>query len=318
MFIEKFSRFFRVYELRFSPKHGSAPHLPLINPEDEFSVLDALKKRIDAEKALEVQSNGDIVELMNVEHDQEKNALVLLFHRASPDAAEPAYRKKAREAEGKKVTVRASTKEEGEEQSVSAHLIISLVPKSQGVYRSALEEIPGVSMSSVKRVIGKALYDYPYQYAKKKEVKATYCVFRPEGVKSETMTNALKDGYINYVTLTRQAAPDFVDAGGMFQPMREEMKLRVVGEITPDNWREKFGRLLGLAKNKGWEDFNIEINLPDKRSRTIKMEKDEEAKEILFVKSELAAFKEELPACTTEVIKEVIDNGLKVIQKANG
>ncbi|RUV98189.1 hypothetical protein EOA75_01235 [Mesorhizobium sp. M1A.F.Ca.IN.022.07.1.1] len=170
-----------------------------------------------ADKALEVQPNGDIVELMEVVYDSRAQALVLLFHRASPHAAEPIYRRKARlEAGDTKVTVRKAEKLEGEEQSVSAHVIIYDVSIRPGTYRAALEEIPGISMAVVKRIIGQALHDYQYAFERKKKRVDTYSTFKPVGVPSESLSGALKGGTLSYVTLVRPAKADFVDADGLF------------------------------------------------------------------------------------------------------
>lgn len=124
MFLEKHSRFLRLYDLRIAPRHSDAAFLPLEAGKTNFSVRDGFEKHLATGKALVVQPNGDIVELMKVSFDDVAGSLVLLFHRASPNAAEPSYRKKAREEAGVKITLRQAEKAEGEEQAVSAHLVI--------------------------------------------------------------------------------------------------------------------------------------------------------------------------------------------------
>lgn len=171
MFLEKFSRFFRQYDLILAPRSSTAAFLPMVADGAMPNIKDALVTQIEAEKALDVQSNGDIVELMEIRHVQASKALVLLFHRASPDAADPAYRKRAVAEAGKKPAekfiIRTSVKNQGEVQSVSAHLIIRERDASKGAYRAVLEEIPGISMAVVREIIAKALYDYPYEYVKR-------------------------------------------------------------------------------------------------------------------------------------------------------
>lgn len=78
MFLEKHSRFFRKFEFGFYPRHTGAPSLPLTGSKTSYNIHDAIKKRIDADLALEVQANGDVVELMEVEYHASEKALVVL------------------------------------------------------------------------------------------------------------------------------------------------------------------------------------------------------------------------------------------------
>ncbi|MEO3432096.1 hypothetical protein [Inquilinus sp. CAU 1745] len=306
MFLEKHSRFFRRYNITFAPRHKGAPYLPLSADPSEYSIRDALQECIDAEQAMDVQPNGDIIELMAVEHRPRQKALVMLFHRASPNAAEPAYRKKARAQAGRKVTVRESVKQKDEEQSVSAHLVIHDTQIERGVFRAALEEIPGISMSAARLIAAKALSEYRYDFERNRLTKQTYSVVKAEGLKSETLTNALKDGQINFITLVRPAKPDFIDSEGLFEPINEVMKIRVTGSLTSRNWRERILNLAERAKEDGWQDFNIDIGLEDNRKRTVKLDRDQQAKEILFVRSELVQFGVALPVCSVDFSDEVI------------
>jgi hypothetical protein len=304
LFLEKHSRFLRLYDLRFSPRHKGAAFLPLTGGSKNFSVLDALQKHIDSEKALVVQQNGDVIELMSVQDMNQ--CLVLLFHRASPNAADPSYRKKARAAAGKKVTLRQSTKAPDEEQSVSALLVVRHAAHGPGIYRSALEEIPGIAMGSVRHIIGAALKDYSYDFLRGKQKVDTYSVFRPEGLKSETLTNALKKGRLGFVTLSRPAKAPFVDSDGLFKPVRETMKLQVVGEVTSGGWKTQVGKLLRAAKLAGWEDFSVDIGLENDRQRTVQLDREDEAKEVLFVKSELISLAKPLATCSLAPSPEVV------------
>lgn len=306
MFLEKHTRFLRLYDLRMSPRHSGAAFLPLDAGATNFSVRDAFDKRIKAGLALVVQPNGDIVELMSAAFNKTSNALVLLFHRASPNAAEPTYRKKARAEAGVRVTLRQSQKEPGEEQSVSAHLVIGAAVISQGVYRAALEEIPGINMGLVRQILGTALGEYKYGFARGKKNLETHTVLKPEGLKSESITNALKKGSLDYVTLTRVAKPDFVDADGIFKPQTETMRLKVEGKITDRNWRQELAKLVGAAKGEGWEKFNLDLGLEHDRRRTVELDREADAKEVLFVRSELVAVKRELPTCSVDISTEIV------------
>ncbi|MBX5268619.1 hypothetical protein HJB99_08000 [Rhizobium sp. NLR17b] len=312
MFLEKHSRYFRKFEFSFTPRHTGAPYLPLVADADDYSIIDALKTHIKAEKALEVQPNGDIVELMEVEYLAKHAALAILVHRASPNAADPVYRKKARKDADKKFTLRQTVKDADEEQSVSAHVVISTVGNPKSKHRAALEEIPGISMAVVRRLISNALHDYPYNFKRAKTEIETYVSFKPEGIKSESMENALKSGHIKFVTLSRPGKPEFVDADGMFKPEQEVLKLRVTGEIDAKNWRGVISNLMGKAKADGWAEFKVDVGLNDDRTRTVKIDRDEEAKEILFIRSEQAAFKTALPTCSVDIVDEVVQRAVAI------
>lgn len=313
MFLEKHSRFFRKFEIGLNPRHKDAPRLPLwADPKTAFSVYDALKRRIDAEKALEVLSNGDILELMSVDYLAKEKALVVLIHRASPNAADPSYRKKAREASGKKIVLRHTTKDEGEDQTVSAHLVIADITLKSGAKPAALEEIPGISMAAVRRLVSIAMNEYTYTFKRGKKEIETSSSFTPQGVKSETMTNALKKGHLGFVTLSRPAKSTVADADDPFKEDREVLRLRVKGEIDHTNWKKIFSAFVVKAKAKGWEDFKVDINLDDNRSRTVRIDRDDEASEILFIRSEQANFKTALLSCSEEYVQEVVEKALKI------
>lgn len=315
MFLEKHSRFFRRFELAFNPRHATAPHLPVFADIDDYSIFDALSTRVTAGTAQEVQANGDIVELLKVVYDKQKKALVLLLHRASPNAAEPIYRKKALKESKSNVTLRKVEKQEDEEQSVSAHMIILDDAIRQGTYRAALEEIPGISMAVVRRIIGQALHDYKYSFEKKKRQIDTYSMFKPVGVPSETLSGALESGTLSYITLVKPAKADFVDADGLFQPQTETMRIRVRGEVTSGNWRDYLPSMLKGAKAAGWQDFSVDLEFEDKRRRTVKLDRQDEAKEVLFVRSDELSFKTELEVCSVAIVDEVVDEAIKLIRK---
>lgn len=313
MFLEKFSRFVRLYHLVFRPAHQAAAFMPLVADEGEFSVLDALNTRWAAGKAGLTMKNDDVLELVKVEHFPERQVLVLLFHRGSPDAADPMYR---RPIDGG-YSVRQGEKEEDEVQSVSAHLVISTIAIEEGRYDASLEEIPGINMSLVQQIIAQALNDYPYDYQvgkRKIRIEQTRCLVKAEGLKSETIGSALKEGKIDFITFIKPAPAKYVDADGLWEPMNDVMRLKVKGKIDADHWQDKVSALVEEAKADGWEDFNIEIDLGNKRSKTIALDREQDAKEILFVKSEFIEVATELLPCSVVVQDEVVDKCIALMR----
>ncbi len=156
-------------------------------------------------------------------------------------------------------------------------------------------------------------YEYSFQRTKK-TTEDTYTVFKPTGLPSETLSNALNTGELKFIKLVRKAKPDFVDCEGLFEPVTESMQIRVKGQITGDTWRKRLKDLIEGAKREGWEDFNLDIDLPDKRSRTVKLERNAEAEEILFVRSEQIDFATALDVCTLGVIDEVVSKAVKMLK----
>lgn len=314
MFLEKLSRYFRRYEIVLGARKGTAPILPLVADAGQYSVLDAINEKLAKDKAFVKQSNGSIVELIKAKFDSQNNMLVLLFHRTNPDAAEPTYRKKHHG----KITVRIGDRDDDEEQSVSCHLLIRATPHKDHRYYCVLEEIPGLSMAIVREVVAVALHDYVYKYDKKTkkstQEESTYCTIKAEGLKSESVADALKTGKANFITLTRPANPKYADSEGILEPVTETMKLRVTGVLEETNWQQKMGHLLEKAKGDGWQKFNVEISLPNNRTRQVSLERQQDAKEILFVKADQVGLSAEITACSTDFHVELVAKGEGILR----
>jgi len=310
MFLEKHHRFIRHYQFAFAPRKKNGIALPLTAPKGQLSILDALSVAVANNKALDVRPNGDIIEMMSIAIHPKTQAVVALLHRASPNAADPIYRRKAREG----YALRKVEREADEEQSVSAHLIILPDPVRENTYNAILEEIPGLSMSLIQPVIGKPLRDYEYNFEDQRgHDQTTYTTFKPQGVKSETISNALKTGNFGYITLSKPADAKFIDSEDIFEPIDEKMKIRVKGRIDPDSWMNMIGGLARRARDAGWNDFQIDIELDDDRMRRIPIARGEEAKEILFIRSAEVSIDAELEVCSNVVVNEFVEKAIRAI-----
>lgn len=302
MFLEKRSRFIRHYRFNIYGRKNKAPSLPIVDKKGEYSVWAALEAAYARDEASVTAANGDIVEIVEIKHDPKTETLTLLFHRASPDAADPDYRKK----NGRTVTVRTADRDDDEEQSVSCHLIISTKKRKDGSYDVFLEEIPKLSLSLVQPIISRALNEYKYDFIDEKgKSQETYTVVKSVGVRDETVSNALKGGHLGYITLVRPADASFVD-GSDFEAVSERMRIRIKKEIKPKEWIAKVGKLALGARAKGWEDFQIDLHMSDDRKKTVKVERGEEGKEIVFVRSEQISVSRDLPVCSTNVRKDLV------------
>lgn len=310
MFLEKHHRFVRHYQFSFGTRKRAGVVLPLTAKPDMPSILNTLQAAVLNNRALDVRPNQDIIEMMSIDMHARTGAVVALLHRASPNAADPIYRRKAREGYDLRKIERAP----GEQQSVSAHLIIVPHPIRENTYNAILEEIPGLSMSLVQPVIGKPLRDFEYEYLDQHgDQHTTYTTFKPQGVKSETITNALRTGNFGNITLSRPATAQFIDSEDIFEPVDEKMKIRVKGKVPVENWMDMIGQLAKKARAAGWEDFQVDIELDDQRMRRVPIARGEEAKEVLFIRSAEVNIETPLDVCSNSVVDELIDKALRTL-----
>lgn len=311
--IDARTRFFRRYELRFAARAKAGYALPLVAPQGEISVLDALRVAQRKKQVEAPQANGDTVDLVRIE-DSIPGVLVLLFHRTSPTAADPAYRK----LKGEEITLRMTKKGAGEDQALSAHLVISTKRSASGGYAAALEELPGLSLSTVSVIIKKALDTYTYPYKDKKgEEKDTYSTFKALGIKGESLTHALKNNSsINYLTLMRTTVPDAPDSDGIAEPQLEKIRYKIVGDPRDPDWMRRLMAFETKIKAEHWDDISLDISLEDERRRTVKVDRESEAAEVMFVRAEEVRLTRDLDPLTIEVVPELVDAAKKLLAKA--
>lgn len=311
MILGKFSRFIKRYDLTLSTRHKSAVAVKIVDDANLPSVLKALHRAIASGTATRPAANGDEVELIKATHDTARGVIVLLFHRDSPNAADPMYRKKLAD---KSVKVRKADKAADEEQSHSAHFVISVDPFAPGRYKAALEEVPGISIGVIDPIISDALRDYPYNYLDARgQTQQSYTTFKAAGVKSETLKDALQKGQCKFLTLVRPGDAEIVDGDGLFETIDQRMKIRIKGVVDGQSMFSRIDDLIQRAKDAGWEQFNVDLNLENSRKRTVKMERDDEAKNVLFVRAEEVSVNDELPLCSTEIIDELVEKAVAVI-----
>ncbi|KAA3525433.1 hypothetical protein DXM29_16500 [Agrobacterium tumefaciens] len=309
MFLDKHNRFVRRYNFTFGARHALGATLPLIAAAGQPSVWDALNSMANTDSLKATQPNGDIVTVVEID-PRADGVLVLLFHRDSPNAADPTYR---RIKEGKRF-IRTGEKDEDEEQTVSAHLVIAPVPGSSGTYKAVLEEIPGLSASSLIEIVRIGLSEYEYDYTDKRgDVKQTYCTLKYEGEKSAKLEEALAKGILN-IRLSRPATVDFLDAEGVVSPGRQTATLKLTAELEPKDILEKLKQWKKKASDAGWTDFSVDLQLDNNRQKTVKIEREDEAKEILFVRSEQLDFATSMPVCSPSIVKEFVDKSIELLK----
>ncbi|CAK7257564.1 MULTISPECIES: hypothetical protein [unclassified Shinella] len=309
MFLEKHSRFIRRYEFTLGARKKLGAVIPLYAEEGELSLYDALDAALEKDGASAKQPNNDTVDL--AEMDWIGGCLVLLFHRSSPDAADPMYR---RFVKGKR-QLRPSVKEDDEEQTVSAHMVIKPHPVIANTYKFALEEIPGLSASTIIPIIRQALAEYAYEYEDKRgETHETYATLKYEGIKSESLEEALKTGRFIDIKISRPAEIDFLDAEGVIAPGREYATLKITAELDEKELMDRLVFWRNQAAANGWTDFSVDLEMDDKRRRTVRIDRDAEAKEILFVRADQVNFRTELKVCAAEIVEEFVSKSIELLE----
>lgn len=308
MFLEKDFRYIRHYRFTMRGRKAAAPVLAVVAGKGEYSILDALEQAYAADEAYVATTNGEIVELVDIKSFPKMGAVALLFHRSHPDAADPSYRKKT----GRKISVRAANREADEEQSVSAHVIVRTKPHAEGVYDVLFEEIPGLPLSVIQPIFARALNEYKYEFTDKRgREQETHTVLRVQGVKSESVTDALRTGHFGYITLSKPADAPFIDSEDTFKPLDQKMKIRIQQELEPKTWIDVLGKLARNARNDGWDGFQVDLTMDDDRRKTIKVDRGQEGKEILFVRAEQVHIKNtDLPTCSPNVIDAFVKSVL--------
>ncbi|MGR8962056.1 hypothetical protein ACU8MP_14620 [Rhizobium leguminosarum] len=309
MFFDKHSRFIRRYLLTFRPRHDLGATLPLLKDDGALSIEEALEEAVAAGKAEIIQPNGDVVSLVKVGRGAEKS-LVLLFHRDRPDAPDPTYRRYENGAR----KLRNGQKDDNEEQTYSAHLILMAEPLAANKYRSALEEIPGLSFSTIVQVIREVLTAFVYEYKDKRgEVQQTYTCVRYEGIKSANFEEALAKGVLN-IKLSRRTDVTFLDAEGIIEPGRDTATLKIKADLDAPSLMEKLLFWKQKAADNGWHEFSVDIDAGHNRQRTIKLERTDEAKEVLFVRSEQITVDTTLAAAEVDIVPEMVTKCIELLK----
>ncbi|VXD07760.1 conserved hypothetical protein [Sphingomonas sp. T1] len=310
MIVEKKKRYFRRYSLHWKGLgKGSAP-LALYLDAQPNSIVAALRRAIKLGNASAMEGK-DSIDLLKANYYEDRGLVVLLFHRTSPDASDPAYRKRT----GGAVAVRQSVKLEDEDQAYSCHLVIKAVERDEGGYLCVLEEIPGLSATTVFGIIKRVLNEFRYPYTYKKKELETTTQLKVFGVKSENLDSALKKkSSLNYLILTRTPPPSELDSGGIIEPKSERAKYKIIGDPTTPEWKAKFANYVAGTKGT-WDQVAIEVQLEDDRQRTVVIDRDNAAADILFVRSEIFSFKADLPPCSEEVVPRIVNAAEKILAK---
>lgn len=142
--LSKYHRWIQYYDLFMQ---SSPPESPAVKLTD---LVDPLIRHFESGDAKQLLNHDTaICRIAKIQHDQERNALVLLLQFADKNVSEPAFLQLTTG------TVRVSEKDDEEGIAVSAHIIISLVetkPDTQS-YLFLAEQVPGLHRTLMQRFL---------------------------------------------------------------------------------------------------------------------------------------------------------------------
>ncbi len=305
MLLDPHSRFFVRHELRFRAQRDQGPALPFRDAR-HLDVEDALKAAMDADKASLVLRNQDVVRLTALQVRPRDHMAVLLFRRADPAAAAPVFENQRTRK------LRKSDKRDDESVTVSAHLFVHLQEK-EGVthptYDAILEEVPGLSRTYIQVLIGDILREVKYTWTDhRKRPRETYSIVELNGVKSDSIGQAMNNSAVPYVTLVRPGSVAGLDSEHV-QPRDETMKLFITAEPseTVAVLRKIKAWALGSQRGHGkWKDVRVQIDMPERRSRIVSIARDIDAADILFLRSEPVNVPTPMLAATEVINEELV------------
>ncbi|MBK8158740.1 MAG: hypothetical protein IPK59_08230 [Rhodospirillaceae bacterium] len=175
----------------------------------------------DEDFPIDATGAGSMLVLKEMQQDKDKNFVTLLFNLIDPDIADNTY------THLKTGGMRDSERFDDEAPTLSAHLVVSLHPKSKNLmqYRSAFEHMPGISRGRVtvllNRLLRRATKDNPDfefesdedDHGKKSKAKSIKR-YRPRisfsMQASHTLRDSIKSGelkYINIISRTTEVVP---------------------------------------------------------------------------------------------------------------
>jgi hypothetical protein len=298
-------RYFIRYWIEFSARHKKGAPLRLVAPGKEMDVFSAIQEAIDDDTAKYEITNDDIVRITKVEKVEGGKVIAVLFRRRNESIAmqvlEHKTTKKLREPEKAK-----------EESPVdSCHLFIRIEPEKgrPHAHRVVLEEVPGIGRTYVHHLLRIVLHGVEYEYADaKNNIGMTYTVVKFEGMPSETLAAALKGGGMNYLELER--APDLagLDNEGI---SARPIVLRLTVKAEAKNRMALVTNVRAWGKAHNWPDLRVQVRTSEDKTRVVKVAREADAGDTLFLKAELVQTKGEMKPATDEINKELAQHATK-------
>ena len=268
-----------------------------------LDVREILENAIKKGKASLVLKNKDVVRLTAVDVRERDKIAVMLFRRSDPEAATPIFEDEKTRA------LRKSDKKPGEAIAVSAHMFVRIgmiEDAAHPSYRAILEEVPGLSRTYVQTLLHDIVKEIRYSYTDKRgEKKETYTIVEFHGQKSEKIGGALKEqSVVPSVTLVRPGSIKGLDVEGLVVAREERMKLLI--RAHPDQTLGILKKIQTWMKGHDWPRLLVEMHMPEERTRLVQLAREQDASDILFIRSVPVDVEKPLEACTATVNEELV------------
>jgi hypothetical protein len=302
MLLSPSSRFFLRHELRLRTPRDQGVPLPFLHAKT-ISVANVLQKAMTAGKASFVLAKKDVVRLTALDIREKDQIAVLLFRRSDPEAATPIF-----EDENTR-QLRKSDKKTTEAIAVSAHMFIRLdevAGAAHPTYRAILEEVPGLSRTYIHSLLHSLIREVTYQYTDKRgEKKDTYTIVDFHGQKSEKIGGALKgNSVVPSVILVRPGSVKGLDTEGLVIPREQRMKLLI--KAKPAQTLGILKKIQSWMKDHDWPKLLVEMHMPEERTRIVQLAREQDAADILFIRSVPIDVETPLEACTDTINEELV------------
>jgi hypothetical protein len=313
LIISPHSRFFVREFVTIRPHRGHGLPLPLYDAGDKADAFSVFQKAAGSESGEVIVSSADVVRLSHCELRLDERVAIFLLRRSDPAASTPFF-----EVPTTKM-LRKSDKRPDEALAVSAHLFVSLDPilgANPSAYRAIREEIPSLGRSYIEDVLAKIVRGFPYSYKDHHDdMHETHSILEISGVKSERLTDVLHRSSVQQVTLRRMGNIEGMDSEGLFVPREETFKLYI--KASQDNIPRALAKIKEFARVHNWDDVVVRVDLPEKRSRTVALERDAAAAEALFVRAEQIDVPTALEVCTDRPNEDLLKHAVERLSDAN-
>ena len=296
------SRFFLRHQLRFKTPWGHGVPLSFLD-DKKISAREVLDDAIKKNRASLTLARRDVVRLTTLDVREKDNIAVLLFRRSDPEAATPIFENEKTRA------LRKSDKKPNEAIAVSAHMFIRLGEIEDAVhptYRAILEEVPGLSRTYVQTLLHDIVKEIWYEYTDKRGApKETYTIVEFHGQKSEKIGGALRGAsVVPSVVLIRPGSVKGLDAEGLVVPREQRMKLLI--KAKPEQTLRIIKKIQSWMKDHDWPKLLVEMHMPEQRTRLVQLAREQDAADILFVRSVAVDVETPLEACTDTINEELV------------
>jgi hypothetical protein len=302
MLLAPYSRFFLRHQLRFRTPYDHGVPMSFIDAK-YLDVREILEEAIKKNKASLVLKNNDVVRLTTMDVRPKDKIAVLLFRRSDPEAATPIFEDESTRK------LRKSDKRPNEAIAVSAHMFVrigAIEDAAHPTYQAILEEVPGLSRTYVHTLLHDIVKDVRYEYTDKRgERKETHTLVEFHGQKSEKIGGALKgQSIVPSVTLIRPGNVKGLDVEGLVVPREQRMKLMI--RAKPAQTLGILKKIQAWMKDHDWPKLLVEMHMPEERTRLVELAREQDAADILFIRSVPIDVKTPLEACTDAINEELV------------